>query len=818
MLKAALFPRWSAIALAVLVTPLALPLHAATVTPTQKLDATLSAVASGGGITRKLLNVDPGLGQSMVETILRFDGDLDAVKAHGALVRSVMGNIATVDIPADKLAAVAALPNILSIEASHAQPLRLDKSVAAARADTLRTGTPPNWSAGTGKGVIVGVIDSGIDFKHNDFKKGDGTTRILAIWDQRPSGASGAPPAGYTYGGVCTAAMINAANAGDPAACVHKDTDSHGTHVAGIAAGNGQATGNGQLAYRMIGMAPSADLMITNGNSYGTAGILDSIAWMKATAAALGRPLVINMSFGSYFGARDGTSNYEVGMDNLSGPGVILVAAAGNEANAAIRATGTLTQGASETVGFTIPVATTVATLEVWYPGTNAYGVNVAGPGCAATLTVNPGENPGTVTTPCGGVEFTSTGVNASNDDRQIRVLIGSTPTSPLVKGPWKITLVGNVVAGGSAPFSIVNGEDATGPVFTDHITSVTTEILTDASSPRRVIAVASYNTRTTWNSLNGPNTDTYPGAVSDISVFSSRGPRRNCSNLAKCPPIMKPEITAPGATIMAALTADKATATERTAIEADGVHYAAFGTSMATPHITGAVALMLQQDPTATPETVKARLYATVQPSPFATNLPVYSAATQDNPANPNYTWGYGILDAAAAVKASSSTPPGAPVTVVEFYNASLDHYFITYVEGEITKLDNGTFKGWARTGLSFKAYATTQAGTSAVCRIYIPPGKGDGHFFGRDTNECDGTMTKNPTFILESSTFFYLYPPNLGNCGAGQVNVYRVFSNRVDANHRYTTSKAVRDQMVAKGWIAEGDGPDIVVMCAPQ
>jgi hypothetical protein len=160
--------------------------------------------------------------------------------------------------------------------------------------------------------------------------------------------------------------------------------------------------------------------------------------------------------------------------------------------------------------------------------------------------------------------------------------------------------------------------------------------------------------------------------------------------------------------------------------------------------------------------------------------------------------------------------SPP--PVTVVEFYNASLDHYFITYVTEEIAKLDNGTFKGWTRTGLSFNAYATTQSGTSAVCRIYIPPGKGDGHFFGRDANECNGTMTKNPTFILESSAFLYLYPPTLGNCAAGQVPVYRVFSNRADANHRYTTSRAVRDQMVGKGWLAEGDGADIVVMCGPS
>ncbi len=810
-------PRRIAVVLATLVMSMALPIGAAAVTPTQKLDATLSAVANSGGtgITPKLVRIDQDLGQTFVETILRFDGNLDAVKAQGAIVRSVMGNIATVDVPAGKLAAVAALPNVVSIETARAQPLRLDRSVPDARADTLRVGTPPNWNAGTGKGVIVGVIDSGIDFRHSDFRNGDGTTRIAAIWDQRDTGAAGAPPAGYTYGGVCTPAMINATIAGDLAACTQKDTDGHGTHVAGIAAGNGQATGNGQQTYRMIGMAPSADILVANGN--GNARILDAIAWMKATAAALGRPLVVNMSFGSYFGARDGTSNYEQAMSNLAGPGVILVGAAGNEATAPIRATGTITQGASETVGFTIPEASTSAELEIWYPGTNAYGVNVAGPGCAATLTVNPGDTPGTVNTPCGAAEFASTGAQPNNDDRQIKVTIGSTTASPLVKGAWKITLVGTVVGGGSHPFSIVNGEDVTGPTFTDHVAPVTTEILTDVSSSRRVIAVASYNTRTAWNSVNGPSTDTSSGAVSDISNFSSRGPRRNCSNPAKCPPIMKPEVTAPGSKIMAALTVDKTRPAAPSTIEADGVHYGQDGTSMATPHIAGAVALMLQQDPTMTPEIVKQRLYSSVQSNPFSTNLPVFNPAAPDNPPNPNYTWGYGILDAAAAVKASQAAP-GTAVAAIEFFNASLDHYFITYVADEIAKLDNGTFVGWTRTGLSFKVFATTQAATSAVCRIYIPPGLGNGHFFGRDTNECAGTMTKNPTFILESAAFFFLYPPNLGNCGAGQIPVYRVFSNRADANHRYTTDRAVRDQMVTKGWIAEGDGADIVVMCAPQ
>jgi hypothetical protein len=76
---------------------------------------------------------------------------------------------------------------------------------------------------------------------------------------------------------------------------------------------------------------------------------------------------------------------------------------------------------------------------------------------------------------------------------------------------------------------------------------------------------------------------------------------------------------------------------------------------------------------------------------------------------------------------------------------------------------------------------------------------------------------MAKNPAFVLEAPDFFFLYPTAAGTCAPGTVPVYRVYSNRPDANHRYTIERAVRDQMVVKGWLAEGDGPDIVVMCAP-
>ena len=158
------------------------------------------------------------------------------------------------------------------------------------------------------------------------------------------------------------------------------------------------------------------------------------------------------------------------------------------------------------------------------------------------------------------------------------------------------------------------------------------------------------------------------------------------------------------------------------------------------------------------------------------------------------------------------------ATVTVVEYYNASLDHYFATWAADEIALLDAGTTsKGWTRTGQTFKAFSTAQAGTSAVCRIYIGPARGDSHFFGRDAQECNDTMAAHPDFTLESSAIMAMYPPVAGACPAGSVSVYRVFSNRPDANHRYTTDAALRDAMVSRGWVAEGDGPDRVVLCAP-
>jgi endoglucanase len=165
------------------------------------------------------------------------------------------------------------------------------------------------------------------------------------------------------------------------------------------------------------------------------------------------------------------------------------------------------------------------------------------------------------------------------------------------------------------------------------------------------------------------------------------------------------------------------------------------------------------------------------------------------------------------------TSLPPPPKVSAIEYYNAILDHYFITSLTAEQNNLDAGmTPTRWARTGQAFNVFESAGTGTSPVCRFYIPPGLGDSHFFGRGTAECDATRANNPSFVLEAPTFFHTILPTAGTCPGGMAPVYRVFSNRADANHRYTTDRATRDQMTAKGWIAEGDGPDFVVMCAPR
>lgn len=164
-------------------------------------------------------------------------------------------------------------------------------------------------------------------------------------------------------------------------------------------------------------------------------------------------------------------------------------------------------------------------------------------------------------------------------------------------------------------------------------------------------------------------------------------------------------------------------------------------------------------------------------------------------------------------------STPGTVPV--VEYYHPGLDHYFITSNPAEIAGLDAGVFSGWARTGSGFRAWPEPRDGATPICRFWLPPPDGATHFFSADPAECARVQALLPGAVLENAAAMHLATPDhaTGACADPATEpVYRIWNRRPDTNHRYTTSTAIRDQMVAAGGIAEGYGPDAVTMCAPK
>jgi hypothetical protein len=172
------------------------------------------------------------------------------------------------------------------------------------------------------------------------------------------------------------------------------------------------------------------------------------------------------------------------------------------------------------------------------------------------------------------------------------------------------------------------------------------------------------------------------------------------------------------------------------------------------------------------------------------------------------------------AAVPAAAGT-----LVAVEYYNATLDHYFVTAAPDEIAKLDRGEFVGWQRTQQSFNVFdpATPVAGASAVCRFYGKPSAGlDSHFYSASAAECQEVRRRFAgVWDEETANAFGIFLPDLstGQCPATTVPVYRSWNSRADSNHRFTTDPAIQQAMLARGYIAEGYGPGPlrVAMCAP-
>ena len=190
------------------------------------------------------------------ELIIKYSGALDEVRKIAVSVTELLNGYAVLVIKEDLIGELAALPEVEFVEKPKSLYFEADAGRQASCIDEVQN--PP--LSLSGRGVLIGIVDSGIDYENPDFLNDDGTTRIVFLWDQT---ARGVPPEGYSQGTEYTGEQINAALAErDPAERFQivpsRDLSGHGTAVAGIAAGNGRGSAGRQFR----GTAPSADLVI----------------------------------------------------------------------------------------------------------------------------------------------------------------------------------------------------------------------------------------------------------------------------------------------------------------------------------------------------------------------------------------------------------------------------------------------------------------------------------------------------------------------------------------------------------------------------
>jgi subtilisin family serine protease len=565
---------------------------------------------------------------------LAFTGDLEPLRALGFRPATVGRRVATGTVDLDRLADLAAHPNVVRLKLADTTRPLLDKSVPAIRADVVHR--PPLESRG--EGVVIGVIDAGIDFRHPCFVQADGlTSRILFIWDQTRTEDIGEDPPtaeGFDYGVEYDQDDINDALEGFDGACPHEEepeSEGHGTHVAGVAAGDGSVAGNCRGTDTFVGVAPDADLIIVRYDRTDT-GIVDGISYVFQKAAARGAAAVVNISQGKNLGPHDGTSEFDdLVSDLLDTPGRAVVFSSGNETDEDIHAQDTLTPTSvtPQTLEILVKPSTDGPVgIDIWYPGAESLGVTVQAPGAAAAVPAVPVTSP-TATVALAFAGLTTTGtidheLSDLNLDHHVRIRLRQGTGPEVARGRWRVLLHGVPTAAMTYHCWINTGGDSGGVAIVSPQREPNGALNALATS-ERVITVGAFATEGERKGHLDPS--------------SGRGPTRDGRR--------KPDVVAPGVGITSA----RALARTEDHCCCDccvDMYVDADGTSMAAPHVTGVIALMLENDSTLTWDQIRTTLRDTARAPAGITPLPVL----------PNDDWGHGIVNAEAAVNDVAPTP----------------------------------------------------------------------------------------------------------------------------------------------------------------